>query len=111
VWLFVGSVSSVAALCNRIPAGVRHARLLTERKMLTQKRRLRTWSFPKGGVVVVELLESAQIRVSVVDELLEGAISHATDRLPVSAREMTHGSPAIHLIAVASGDGRRTCKQ
>jgi hypothetical protein len=37
VYLFVGSVSSVAALCNSKPAGVRHARLPTERKMLTKK--------------------------------------------------------------------------
>jgi hypothetical protein len=47
----------------------------------------------------------------VVDELLEGAIPHATNRLPIPAGEMTHGSPAVHLIAVAGGDGRRTCKQ
>jgi hypothetical protein len=111
VYLFVGKVSSIAALCNSNPAGVRHARLLTERKMLTKKRRSRTWSFPEGGVVVVELFESTQIRVTVVDELLKGAISHATHRLPVSAGEMAHRSPSIHLISVASGDGRRTCKQ
>jgi hypothetical protein len=81
-----------------------------EKKMLTKKeRRSRTWSFPKGGVVEVELLELAQVRVAVVDELLEGAISHATHRLPVSAREMAHSPPAVHLIAVSSGDGR--CEQ
>jgi hypothetical protein len=37
VWLFVGSVSSITALCNSKPACVRHARLPTERKMLTKK--------------------------------------------------------------------------
>jgi hypothetical protein len=71
------------------------------------KKRSRTWSFPKGGVVVVELLELAQMRVAVVDQLLKCAISHAAHRLPVSAREMAHRSPAVHLIAVASGDGSR----
>lgn len=68
-----------------------------------------TWSFPKGGVVVVELLECAQVRVAVVDELLEGGITNAADGLPVFARQMAHGAPAVHVLAVTSGDG--CCKQ
>jgi hypothetical protein len=63
-----------------------------------------TWTLPEGSVVEVELLESAQIRVAVINVLLEGRIAHASGVLPVSAWQMSHGAPSIHLIAVASGD-------
>jgi hypothetical protein len=61
-----------------------------------------TRPFPEGGVVEVELLERAQIRIAVINVLLEGRIAHAPDVLPVSARQMPHGAPSVHLIAMAS---------
>jgi hypothetical protein len=63
-----------------------------------------TWSLPVGSVVEVELLESAQIRVAVINVLLEGGVAHAPGVLPVSAWQMAHGPPSVHLIAVASRD-------
>lgn len=45
-------------------------------------RRART--FPVRGIVVVELLEGAKIRIAVVDELGEGGVAAAWDILPVS---------------------------
>ena len=66
-----------------------------------------TWPLPVGRVVVVELLERAQVRVAVINILLEGGVAHATDMLPVSAWQMAHGAPSVHLIAVASRHGHR----
>lgn len=67
----------------------------------------RTWSLPKRSVVVVELLESAQVGVAVINVLLESGIANAADRLPVSTGKMAHGPPAVHVLAVASGHGCR----
>ena len=63
-----------------------------------------TRSLPVGRVVEVELLKRAQIRVAVVDVLLEGGIAHAPGVLPVSAWQMAHGAPSVHLITVPSGN-------
>ena len=61
-----------------------------------------TRSLPESSVVEVELLERAQVLVVVINVLLEGRIAHAPDVLPVSAGQMSHGAPSVHLIAVAS---------
>lgn len=61
-----------------------------------------TRPLPECGVVVVELLKRAQIRVAVVNVLLERGVAHATDMLPISAWQMAHGAPSVHLVAVAS---------
>lgn len=66
-----------------------------------------TRPFPEGGVVEVELLERAQIWIAVIDVLLESRIAHAPDVLPVSAGQMSHCAPSVHLIAVASRDCHR----
>jgi hypothetical protein len=66
-----------------------------------------TWPLPEGSVVEVELLESAQILVVVVNVLLEGGIAHTPGVLPVSARQMAHGAPSVHLIAMASRNRHR----
>jgi hypothetical protein len=72
-----------------------------------RKKVSRTWSFPICSVVVVKLLESAKIRIVVVNVLLESRIANTTNRLPVSTRQMAHLPPAVHVIAVASRNSRR----
>jgi hypothetical protein len=60
---------------------------------------------PIGCVVVVKLLERAEIRIAVVDELFKCGITDTTNGFPVSSWEMAHGPPSVHVLAVASGNG------
>lgn len=66
-----------------------------------------TWSLPIRSIIVVELLERAKVGVVVVDDLLESGIANAARRLPVFTRQMSHGSPVVHVLVAASGHSRR----
>jgi len=60
-----------------------------------------------SSVVEIELLKGAQIRVAMINVLLESGITHAPGVFPVSAWQMSHCAPSVHLIAVASRHGHR----
>lgn len=71
------------------------------------KKSSHTWSLPIRSIIVVELLERAKVGVVVVDDLLESGIANTARRLPVFTRQMSHGSPVVHVLVAASGRGRR----